>query len=239
MQHDSRIKIAGSIGRSQASAYYVGVRPSVRGEKMTKCRYCGDEIEFRYVDGRPTPIHLSGGWCQGSGGSASSNFQRVSSFKDVCTPTKCPKCGEAVFLIRHNGGSVWVDDLGCPWPKHACFDSEAVPTWFSYFKRQTYSPESGTILLGVVIGASWVAEDDRGPSRIILAVDGGASGRVCIATTGTNTPDYLLGRIAIVDLKSKQLTTSNHEVRPILRVLVQPEDLGLSSNWATVNIHGA
>jgi len=26
-----------------------------------------------------------------------------------------------VFFVRHNGGSVWFDDLGPPWPKHACF----------------------------------------------------------------------------------------------------------------------
>lgn len=29
-----------------------------------------------------------------------------------------------VYLVRHNGGSVWVDELGGEWPKHACFDTE-------------------------------------------------------------------------------------------------------------------
>lgn len=27
---------------------------------------------------------------------------------------------EPVWFIRHNGGSVWVDKLGWPWPKHEC-----------------------------------------------------------------------------------------------------------------------
>jgi hypothetical protein len=42
--------------------------------------------------------------------------------EDSTRPTNCPVCGEAVFFIRHNGESVWVDDLGSPWPKHGCFD---------------------------------------------------------------------------------------------------------------------
>jgi hypothetical protein len=33
-----------------------------------------------------------------------------------------------VFFIRHNGGSVWVNELGWPWPKHACFDKPGEPT---------------------------------------------------------------------------------------------------------------
>ncbi len=43
---------------------------------------------------------------------------------DFCSPTTCPYCGASVFFVRHNGGSVWFDDLGSPWPKHACFDDD-------------------------------------------------------------------------------------------------------------------
>jgi hypothetical protein len=36
----------------------------------------------------------------------------------------CPECKAAVYFIRPaNGGAVWFDDLGPPWPKHACMDS--------------------------------------------------------------------------------------------------------------------
>lgn len=45
---------------------------------------------------------------------------------DFCRPTSCPVCGDEVFFVRHNGGSVWFDELGPPWPKHACFDDEPV-----------------------------------------------------------------------------------------------------------------
>lgn len=33
---------------------------------MAICDYCGEEIEFRYIDGRIVPIHPDGGWhCDG------------------------------------------------------------------------------------------------------------------------------------------------------------------------------
>ena len=44
--------------------------------------------------------------------------------EDYCRPTNCPICGAPVFFVRHNGGSVWFDALGKPWPKHACFDND-------------------------------------------------------------------------------------------------------------------
>src|SRR5690606_31722783 len=41
---------------------------------------------------------------------------------EFCQPTICPKCGASVYFVRHNGGSVWLDELGSPWPKHGCFE---------------------------------------------------------------------------------------------------------------------
>lgn len=41
--------------------------------------------------------------------------------EDFTRPTTCPYCRKSVFFVRHNGGSVWFDDLGQPWPKHGCF----------------------------------------------------------------------------------------------------------------------
>lgn len=36
--------------------------------------------------------------------------------------TACPRCGAAVYFIRpQNRGSVWLDEMGPPWPIHACF----------------------------------------------------------------------------------------------------------------------
>lgn len=44
--------------------------------------------------------------------------------EDFCKPSKCPRCGASVYFVRHNGGNVWLDSLGAPWPKHACFDDD-------------------------------------------------------------------------------------------------------------------
>jgi hypothetical protein len=109
---------------------------------MATCNNCGQEIEFRYIDGRCVPIHSDGGWHCGSwsnesssGVSPYSSTPRVREWKlnDFCRPTICPECGGKVFFIRHNGGSVWVDELGWPWPKHGCFDDPHSQT--SVFSR--------------------------------------------------------------------------------------------------------
>src|SRR5260370_36033739 len=52
--------------------------------------------------------------------------------EDFCRPTRCPNCGASVFFVRHNGGSVWFDSLGKPWPKHACFDTYSTPNRYYY-----------------------------------------------------------------------------------------------------------
>ena len=41
---------------------------------------------------------------------------------NLCCPSKCRHCGAAVYFVRHNGGSVWFDELGKPWRKHPCYD---------------------------------------------------------------------------------------------------------------------
>ena len=41
---------------------------------------------------------------------------------------KCPVCGAAVFFYQApNGGRVFFDELGPPWPKHPCTDNGGVP----------------------------------------------------------------------------------------------------------------
>lgn len=44
-------------------------------------------------------------------------------FVSFRNPSRCPVCGCPVFFVRHNGGAVWFDALGAPWPKHVCFDT--------------------------------------------------------------------------------------------------------------------
>jgi len=91
---------------------------------MPRCYHCGGEIVFRKDNfGSSYPIHLSGG-CFGQ--SSSRDYELPSDEPD-CWKTRCPKCRAAVWFVRHNGGSVWLDDLGRPWPKHPCFDEAESP----------------------------------------------------------------------------------------------------------------
>jgi hypothetical protein len=104
---------------------------------MNVCSYCGGAITFRYIGGVCTPVHLIGG-CSGDYSTfRANNYTEVEgrnfeisklyssdyTEKDFCQPTKCPKCEQKVFFIRHNGGSVWIDELGYPWTKHPCMDN--------------------------------------------------------------------------------------------------------------------
>lgn len=68
------------------------------------------------------------GSCIGGGGTGATDYSGYKVSRDsTCFSTHCPKCGEEVFFIRHNGGSVWVDPpLGPPWYKHACFDAPSI-----------------------------------------------------------------------------------------------------------------
>lgn len=39
---------------------------------------------------------------------------------------RCPVCGERVYYFESsNGGKVWFDQLGVPWPKHPCMETRS------------------------------------------------------------------------------------------------------------------
>lgn len=90
---------------------------------MPVCWECGEPIIFRHVDGVLKPIHLQGGWC--SGASNSSDDRPYRSVEEYTNPNAyCPVCGEKVFFYQsYNGGRVFFDNLGWPWPKHPCTDN--------------------------------------------------------------------------------------------------------------------
>ncbi len=106
---------------------------------MATCDTCGEPIVFRYMDGRPTPIHIHGGWCRGyreaKRSTDHSPFRSVQSY--VVPNATCPVCGETVFFYQSpSGGRVFFDDLGWPWPKHPCTDNRR-PTGKPSTKRRT------------------------------------------------------------------------------------------------------
>lgn len=75
------------------------------------CRKCGKPLDFVTLEGRVVPMRPGGQ--SGFTAPVTSNAQPIQQ-------TKCPKCSFAVYFIQHNGGCVWLDDLGWPWPEHPC-----------------------------------------------------------------------------------------------------------------------
>ncbi len=57
--------------------------------------------------------------------------------------------------MRHNGGSVWFDELGPPWPKHACFDDgyygSRLRTTLREESRKNLNPVFGVVVETEVI----------------------------------------------------------------------------------------
>lgn len=53
-----------------------------------------------------------------------------SSYRSFVNPNaRCPRCGADVFYYQSpDGGRVFFDEMGPPWPKHACTDSRGVRT---------------------------------------------------------------------------------------------------------------
>jgi hypothetical protein len=74
----------------------------------SRCIECGEKVEIRHCRGRLIPF-----------GCKCHQRQRTPrSFR-----TTCPICGcNSIYLIRHNGGTVWLDELAPPWPIHGCFN---------------------------------------------------------------------------------------------------------------------
>jgi len=86
----------------------------------------------------------------------------------LCRPTRCPWNGcEPVWFVRHNGGCVWLDELGWPWPVHSCWlESIAVNERESDGSRflrgiGDHQPYSGD-LAGIVVNVQGQLRDVSG-----------------------------------------------------------------------------
>jgi len=71
-------------------------------------------------------------------------------FESYVNPNaKCPVCGASVYFYKsENGGRVFFDDLGPPWPKHSCTDNSKYSYQTplpanQYYRKQTTWQKSG------------------------------------------------------------------------------------------------
>jgi hypothetical protein len=176
---------------------------------MDVCNKCGDEVTIRTNDGgKRVPYHFYGKCIP---------FGRVIRFKGeaFCRPTKCTSCGNQVFFVRHNGGSVWFDDLGWPWPKHPCYAATATKYDGSRVLRQ--------------MGIIWKLR--IGGQRTMLAIEGLNTERYCIGIIRAEPREDLTG--SLVSFDDSNLTDMRGGCYKIYSDSLLPQHLDLSPDWIT------
>ena len=167
---------------------------------MTVCAICGQPVEFRFMDGRPIPLHFEGG-CPGRQGATGGERVRKS-VESSCIRTKCPKCSDAVFFIRHNGGSVWIDPpLGPPWYRHGCMDMTGQSA-SSGPDQRTSIVDAGLIdelgeREGIITGVVKISEISVDRRRTLLTIEVGETEDLVILVKGG--ADSFVGKIVVVD----------------------------------------
>jgi hypothetical protein len=172
---------------------------------MQLCNKCGGEIIFRNVAGVITPIHLSGGCWNMSQQHAAPTILRFEAHRDLCRHTPCPRCESMVYFIRHNDGSLWVDELGWPWPKHACFaDASGDRSSLQILvdkSRQLNASEGG-----IVTRVAFVA----GLAECLLVIVKPGSPPETWLAHGVDDPRMLVGALVLMLVdRGKVLHTSN------------------------------
>ena len=207
--------------------------------------------------GHLTPIHLSGGCSAGSGGGQNSEARRPENYtwgsrSSYAAPTRCPECHASIYFIRHNGGCVWLDALGWPWPKHGCFVKEREPNWAGFIREKLSQPnhisdkasiqsaengEQDRFFVGVIVE---VRAKFNGPERFIaLAVEGSYDKKMCVAVPEDRAPISYMDCLVVIDQTKKTLASSNHRFVDLLNTPIKPSDLDLPENWLDSSPNGA
>lgn len=174
---------------------------------MKVCRRCNSPIEFRYINGHCIPMHISGG-CTSFERKCNDYSGDRRSDESECFSTNCPECGDEVFFVRHNGGSVWLDSpLGWPWYKHGCFEIES--NGEKSVKEALISSEeiekinkehSGSSLdIGVVKTTS--VEPNKNYTDILFVTGEMNAIRLRIAYNA----GYLLGKLSVLDKENSKI----------------------------------
>lgn len=168
---------------------------------MQICRHCGSPVEFRFIDGRCIPMHTEGGCTGISGRPDDSQVRR--SVSSECRKTTCPVCRGAVYFIRHNGGSVWIEPpLGPPWDRHPCFDSSGSASKAIEVVSSELAEQLG-LSEGLVTGVVRSAEISKDRRQTILDIVIGEQETLSVLLKGG--ADSLLGQLVIADPRQRLL----------------------------------
>ena len=128
------------------------------------------------------------------------NRDRLNAYQDITVRTSCPICNDDVYFIRHNGGSIYVDDLGWPWPKHKCFEKSETTKWYHSFHQESNTKDEA--LPGVV----QEIESDR--DILTLTIDFGNIGKAKVKIEKTVLEDSIKGLLSLVNFKNRVIVFS-------------------------------
>lgn len=150
------------------------------------CNKCGQDIIIRYLDGKPTPIHIDG--CCNTDSLYIEKINTEEWFNErqkkrrhearkiihslTIPNASCPECGSKVFYYENEHGSkVFFDSLGPPWPKHPCTDlsensNQSKKTfsrkWKQFYIREMQNRQSVSGHITIWRGFSISVEGDIG-----------------------------------------------------------------------------
>jgi len=119
--------------------------------------------------------------------------------KTVWFSTSCPQCEADVFFLRHNGGSVWLDEMGYPWPRHGCFPRTRKEHEIPIEKLFASLPKSDDFDLFKVQATIY---DESSKARFIVLVTAGGIQSLWRALSGAQCA-YLTGGVVAFDTKTK------------------------------------
>lgn len=202
---------------------------------MARCQHCGQPVEFRFIDGRSTPLHLGGGCARTAGRADDARITR--SRESECRKTSCPYCRNAVYFIRHNGGSVWIEPpLGPPWEIHSCMArsspgqgrvGEASSSFEISAALRSQLGDHGNLITAVATKSE--ISKDRQQTILSLAV-GEAEELVLLIKGGA---DSFVGRISIVDCLKRTIHRTDDErlALTILETLCVPK-VFVNARWS-------
>lgn len=138
----------------------------------------------------PIPIGCTCGFCTGS----------KKTEQNCCRPTRCQTCNASVFFIRYNGGCVWVDHLGWPWPKHGCMDSDSD----SESDRRSLK-DAGASLNGAQLIVITDAESGQQPGEFFISLIRQGEKELWTAKNMGNRKT-IRGALAIISIEEKFIT---------------------------------
>ena len=177
-------------------------------DMSSTCMYCGEVVEWIHNGWCAIPIHVSGNGCRKSGSGRRSlgggampwELQQsiIPGFQEWNYNAKCPVCDADVFFIRHNGGCVWLDSLGWPWPKHECMLGE-IDGYAVFEKGMSLHSASGLVRPGLVIRAKQVNNN-----LILLA----------IALTNDDVVSLMVFAARLYDIPDFALVKFSNQGRP-------------------------